>query len=55
VFVGGTGVGTAVGGIGVGAAVGGTGVSVGEDWAAPHAAKSSKTNVKPIIRGNNIF
>lgn len=54
-FVGGTGVGTAVGGTGVIVAVGGTGVRVGEGWAALHAVRSSRSNIKPTIRGENIL
>jgi len=52
----GAGVGVAVGarvGAGVGMAVGGTSVSVGSG--VPHATKISKTNVKPVIGGNNLI
>jgi hypothetical protein len=54
VAVGGFGVGVGGNGVMVGAmGVGGSGVDVG--WDVPHAAKSSITSVKPIIRGNNFF
>jgi hypothetical protein len=53
IAVGGTVVGVAFGGTGVGVAVGGEGV--GEGWDVPHETKNSKTNVKPVICGNNLL
>ena len=47
----------AVGGIGEGVSVGGTDVDEGEgeDWGLPHPVESNKTNVNPIIWGNNLL
>jgi len=55
VFVGGGIVLVAVGGITEGVSVGGADVDEGEDWGVPHAVESNKTNVNPIIWGNNLF
>ncbi len=55
VFVGGGSVLVAVGGIEVWVEVGGRDVDVGEDWGVPHAVESNKTNINPIIWGNNLL
>jgi len=45
----------AVGGIGEDVSVGGMDVDEGEDWGVPHAVVSNKTNVNPIIWGNDLL